>query len=374
VKLSVNFSALHYAVKNMGAGNIEFNISNKLVPIEPIDKQLGEGLEVKFEDIEFDTGLASYQGRQVLLYIKDHGGRVTEALEDGAQGKKFHISDCVTLDEMRKKGRFERYVVTNDLSGSFKIAGSDWQTGELHEGETRLNVCKNCLKYLNYQGYQSKAKGPIFKSFKLVDFFDTYSSFFKFMPSGVADTMQIGYTDDWKHVSRRAREQCKYACQQCRLDLSQNKKLLHVHHVNGVKSDNSTSNLKPLCADCHRKQPHHEHMFIKHAETQQINHLRRDQGLVKMGSWKDIYELADPAMHGVISLLENQGLPMPEVGQEIQNDKSEVIAELELAWASQKIGVAVSKDDATKAKTQGWKVYSMRNALTQFVQLANGLR
>jgi hypothetical protein len=38
------------------------------------------------------------------------------------------------------------------------------------------------------------------------------------------------------------------------------KDLLHVHHINGVKSDNSEMNLRVLCQYCHGEQPNHEHM------------------------------------------------------------------------------------------------------------------
>ncbi|EEF80509.1 hypothetical protein [Methylophaga thiooxydans] len=128
MKLSVDFSLLQDAVRTMGAGEVEFDISDEIVPIQPIDAQLGEGFEVNFEDIVFDDGLASYQGRQVLLYIKDHGNKILDALDDGSKGKRFHVADCRTLDEMRRKGRSERYVVTNDLSGNFSISGQDWKT------------------------------------------------------------------------------------------------------------------------------------------------------------------------------------------------------------------------------------------------------
>ena len=374
MKLTVDLSLLHQAVKTMGADIIDFELSSELIPIEPIDKQLSEGLEVNFEDIEFDTGLASYQGRQVLLYIKDHGSRVLTALEDGSRGNKFHIADCVTLDDMRKRGRFERYVVTNNLTESFPVSGIVWETNQIVEGETQLKVCKNCLNHLNYKGYKTKPKGPIFHAFSLADFFDTYSSFFKFMPSGVANSQIPHYTKDWDEVSKGIRQKFNYQCQQCGVDLSRNKRLLHVHHINGVKSDNRDSNLTPLCCDCHRKQPNHQHMFIKHEETKLIARLRNEQGLNVKESWKDIYDLADPGVHGVIDLLEKYHVSLPEVGQQIQNEKREVVAELELSWPLKKVGVAINKPEAIAATKLGWKVYSMRHALSRIEQLTNNLR
>jgi hypothetical protein len=35
-----------------------------------------------------------------------------------------------------------------------------------------------------------------------------------------------------------------------------------------------------------------------------VNHLRRDQGLIVKENWQDIYDLADPGLHGVIDQLE----------------------------------------------------------------------
>ena len=123
MKLNIDFSLLEQAVQTMGAEQIQFEITSDVTPIEPLDIQLNRGFEVNFEDIEFDTGLASYQGRQVLLYIKDHSynNGIYAALKDGSQGRKYHVADCQKLDEMRKKGKLERYVVTNRLDGIFEI-------------------------------------------------------------------------------------------------------------------------------------------------------------------------------------------------------------------------------------------------------------
>lgn len=380
MKLTVDLSLLQQAVNKMGAENIHFELSNELIPIEPIDKQLNEGLEVNFEDIEFDTGLASYQGRQVLLYIKDHSynNKIYGVLEDGSKGNKYHVADCTKLEEMRRKGRFDRYVVTNKLDGCFPVSGKDSSTNEIIEGETNLNVCQFCLEGINFRKFASLKRGAprreFVQNFKLADFFDTYSSFFKFMPTGVASNQVSHYTKDWDIVSKKVREKFNYQCQQCGLDLAQHKRLLHVHHINGVKSDNSDSNLTPLCCDCHRKQPNHQHMFIKHEETKLIAQLRNAQGLNVKEDWQDVYDLADPGMHGVIDLLEKYHVSLPEVGEEIQNEKNEVVAELELAWPLKKVGIAIDKPEAIAATKLGWKVYSMRHALSQIDQLTSSLR
>jgi hypothetical protein len=379
MKLTFDFSELSRAVGQMGAELIDFSSSVQLNVLDPIDSLLGEGFEVPFEDIEFETGLASYEGRQVLLYIKDHSynNKIYAVLRDGTQGNKFHIADCEMLDRMRKKGRLERYVVTNKLNGIFEISGSD-NSNKLIEGEVKLNVCQYCLDVLNYKNFSSVPRGPRRKefvaTFALAEFFDTYSSYFKFMPLGIANNRNTGYADNWPGISRKVRQNFYYKCQQCNLDLISHKNLLHVHHINGVKSDNSDSNLTPLCADCHRKQPNHRHMFVKHEETKLITHLRREQGLMVKDKWQDIYDLADPGMHGVINLLEKYKVSLPEVGEEIQNNSHEVVTELELAWPLKKVGVAIDKASAIVAGKEGWKVFSMRLALSQLEDLAGRLR
>lgn len=115
-------------------------------------------------------------------------------------------------------------------------------------------------------------------------------------------------------------------------------------------------------------------MFVSHEQTQQINHLRQEQGITTKESWRSVYELADPGMHGVIDLLERYQVHFPEVGEELQDEQGRVVAELELAWPIRKVGVAVDKDDAVAATKLGWKVYSMRHALSQINELVNKLR
>ena len=337
MKLDVDFSALDMAVKKMGAQSIKIEFTDEIIPIEPIDKRLNQGIEVNFRDIDFDTGLASYQGRQVLLYIKDHGAgdRIYSTIQDGSKGNKYHIADCKTLADMRRKGRFDRYVITNKVDGVFRISGRDTRSNELIEGEAKLSVCQNCLESINYKRFSSlpsrNARQNFVSKFSLADFFDTYSSFFKFMPSGIAERSSNTYSDNWDVISIKIREQVNYQCQQCGLDLSFNKRLLHVHHVNGVKSDNSEMNLRALCCDCHRKQPNHNHMFVPHEQTQQINHLRKEQSINFKEHWRDVYDLADPGMHGVIDLLERYKVHLPEVGEEVQNQEGHVVAEFVVA-------------------------------------------
>lgn len=365
------------AVEKMGAAEIDFNIKTSAPPLDPVDIELGKGFELSLNDIEFSNGLASYAGRQVLLYIRDHGVKIFEAIEQPQlHGRKFHIADCSTLKDMKQRKRFDRYVVTNDLSGIFTISGIDPDTRKDVSDKVRLNVCKNCLKYLNYQGYQqvvARQRNKIFDEFKISDFFDTYSSFFTHMPSGVANVGSVSYTSDWGSVSANYRAKQKYCCEECGVNLESAKNLLHVHHKNGVKNDNSLNNLIVLCLDCHKKQPGHDHMFMSYGDAKQINELRGKQNILYISSWNDVFHYADAALHGVVRLLQERNTQLPLVGIKLIKNAESPSLLIDLAWKNAKIGIAIDQSCVPAARALGWKVFSMAQCLEHIDRFVTNL-
>ena len=363
--LNVDMSGLRRAVEKIGAETVSFEIGRARPEIPHIDIALStSGVEISVDEVSKEHGLLSYEGRQVLLYIQDHGGNIDAALEDGERGKKFHVADCRTLWEMRKKGRYDRYVVTNRLDGEFFISGFDWQTGEERDGWTRLFVCKNCLKQLNYQGARSGGLQELARSFDIEEFFSTYSSFFFHMPTRQAgDRTSDGYSEDWAKLAGRYKADRDFRCESCRVDLTKDKKLLHVHHKNGVKGDNRRQNLMALCAACHRQQADHGHMFVPHKTMKTINRLRQEQGLLQTSGWDEAFELCDPALHGVLYASQEKGEPVPEIGYDVKNDRDEVVANLEIAWPARWIGVAIAHEDRYASEKAGWRVTTMAEAL-----------
>ena len=120
----------------------------------------------------------------------------------------------------------------------------------------------------------------VFRTFEWSEFFDTYRPHFTQMPTRRAGVFDGSYAPDWELVSRRYKEAHDFACENCHVDLTECPRLLHVHHINGVKTDNASSNLKALCADCHVKQPGHEHMRVSIEDANLIADMRRRQSLL----------------------------------------------------------------------------------------------
>lgn len=370
MKLHVDFGPLWSNVQQMGAEIIDFEwVSDQGGANFNFNGQLSsrEGVEIGLEDLEVNNGLLSVKGFQILLFIPDHAFNILAVLNgDAEKGRRFHVADCRTLGRMRQKKRFERYKVTNNLSGNFQIYGKDSVNRSNIEGEARLIICRDCLTYLNYQDYKNKRKSTrdtIVGQFDIGEFFANYSSLFHNLPSHNGFLTGGGYDDDWETISFAYRKSHGFVCERCQVNLTDYKRLLHTHHVNGNKRDNRDTNLQALCIDCHRKEPLHHHMLVRHRDMQLINQLRRKQSLLNEDSWDEVFDLADPAVHGLLHHYKNQKNKIPEIGYEVIDSNQAVVAQLELAWPSRKKGVAISESDLNKAQAAGWKVILVGEAM-----------
>ncbi|WP_330959327.1 HNH endonuclease [Photobacterium sp. 53610] len=366
MKLSVDLSSLWARVHQMGAEVTDFDIGTVWQDGDiEFDDELESGVDVDIEDLTSEEGILSVKGRQVILFIPDHGFKVEKALLDGSEGNKFHVADCTKLDEMRRKNSFEeRYKITNNFSGEFPIYGH-CANKQFLEGTAGLNVCKLCLNHLNYQGSANATvseRNEIVNQFDIEEFFSTYSSLFRKLPKQYASLAKKGYSEDWESVSADIRKKSNYVCQYCSVDLKEAKRLLHVHHRNREKSDNSPQNLIALCADCHRKEPFHGHMFIKHEDMLTINRLRGEQNVYANCDWNTVKKKADLSLHGVLNHCEKKGYKAPEVGYLLNvADRTSPLL-LELAWLQRKFGIVLSDP----VEVAGWTILSLEEALSFF--------
>lgn len=335
MKLKIDLSTLNIAIKKMGAEPITFS-TDTIFQRTNIDEILGTtaGQRIDINDIEVNLdggGLFEYEGRQVLLFIPNQFNTLQDILNDPMQGNRFHVADCKTLQEMKESNRYNKYSVTNNLSGKFTVYYRD---NESHTIDTPLHVCKNCLEKLNYKNYKNETyqgRNRIFNTFRIDEFFERYSTLFEYLPNIDTDPSEVNYTDDWEDVSKKYKSSRNYTCETCDASFDKDKRLLHTHHLNGIKDDNSESNLKAVCIDCHRKEPNHKHIMMMYQEMQQIHILRREQGKIIINSWDDVFKFSDLSLHGYLDLLKNDNtVSLPSVGHVVEVEGNKIA--LDLAW------------------------------------------
>ena len=357
--IKFDFSALWRLADDLGASRSRL-VLEESAPVELIDEQLEKGIEVTLKDLQNIGGFPTVQGRHVLLYIPDQGSNITNVINGNKEsGKKFHIAYCSTLESMRARGRFERYIATTRVDGKFHVHGVD-QSGQRHEKkDAELYVCQLCLNMLNYrQARVERSAKAIRKIFDLKDFFETYSSVFPHRPSrSTVDPNSASYTADWREISQERRETANWHCSECGINLNEHRNLLHVHHKDGVKSNNRPDNLAVLCAACHRDQPLHGHMNTSAEQMRKINQLRKQDGLIHR-DWNSVLKYADPALRGVLGLAKAHDYAPPEIEYELGNG-----LQVEIAWPAVKMAITLS---AIRQLPSGWKVMSLKDAHTHF--------
>lgn len=201
----------------------------------------------------------NFPGQKMVVYIRDfqsdYGGR-----------PKFHISWCSTLQNMTESGKYSRYVVSQRNDGIFLLNSIRRGKIEKENIKERLDVCKNCLKELNFRNYNyyqndKKIKEKIVNDFEIKDFLEKYNTDIKIEPKDSPYSQPKNlYPEDWHKISLKYRRMKNWTCEECGKKFKEGSSNLHVHHINGNKFDCSPTNLQVLCIECHKKKPYHSHM------------------------------------------------------------------------------------------------------------------
>jgi len=245
----------------MGAELIQWDSSSNWNSFDPFGfrsalREKGE-VDIPFSEINISKdGTLELYGQKILVYIRDQ--RYSYDLE-----YKFHIANCSTLIDAQRNQKYDKYVASVNVNGKFKvnlIHGNSWVE---KDKEVKLNVCKNCLTALDYKGYRQNygIKQAIYNSFSIDDFFQIYKKQTLKKPKHTNITAPINnYTPDFNTIANDLKSNKKYTCENCHKVFSQDKKFLHVHHIDGIKSNNSIRNLKVVCIGCHADEPGHGHM------------------------------------------------------------------------------------------------------------------
>ena len=282
-KLNINLHSKEYSIE--------------VDPISKIELQLesDDGITVSENDIDKILGgsLLAYKGNLAIVYISDT--QKTEEylkndnlLRSGKGGKeeekgpKFHFSWCRTLEQMKNRGRYDRYVLLRNKNNKFKVQAKEDRHSEAYfiDELVRLFSCKNCLEGFlafsdeksGYKGYEKswskEDKHDAVRDFNIGDFLSENEGTFNTIKHAVKYTDQNvptnKYSSSFTEISRNLRESSGWICSKCNVNMSNMKEGLHTHHANGVKNDNSSRNLKVLCALCHKGiDSSHSNMHVK---------------------------------------------------------------------------------------------------------------
>jgi hypothetical protein len=256
-----HFNQLRFEMQAPEAKRYKACNETKLLDEESIRRLGQEGIDVDLKDVvTLKDNTLSYKGQRVLVYIRD----VMHYRKENNL-PRYHIAYCKKLEEMRSNGRWARYVVANREDGYFQVSINN----TLHKSE-RLDVCQYCLEALRWNNftayrYNKSERRNIVSNFSIVDFFIKYpKSLFSITPIYTSDTAPSNtYSSNWPLLSENLKQERGYRCgtSNCNITLDgKDRRFLHVHHINGIRNDNSKNNLEVLCYRCHANEPLHSHM------------------------------------------------------------------------------------------------------------------
>lgn len=265
-----NFEPFNRLRRAMGAtefGSFSLNYKGQGLTMAELDVLVSKGLDVNFEDITIlEDGTLGYKDSRVLVYIRDVPDY--SSYYNSKQGEnlpRFHVAWCKTLNRMRQKNKFCKYVVSTKTDGKFEICriGNSNNRKSIEE----LVVCRNCLDNLSFENYRdvvAQKKDQIVKNFVVLDFFEKYPRqliFDKPRHSNLTAPLNT-YSESFSQTSRELKEKLGWKCQSCGIYLGDKglKQYLHAHHINSLKNEDDEENLEVLCLKCHAEEDGHGHM------------------------------------------------------------------------------------------------------------------
>ncbi|MFN8300670.1 MAG: HNH endonuclease signature motif containing protein [Chitinophagales bacterium] len=249
---------------------------------QPITKKLSQ--QELNANIEFDIDGIYFKDKKGnrhkgFLYIEKGYSRGT-ATANGWKTMipKFHVVNCRTIDEQKRKINFNGHYVF-----STRVVKME----DLDGVEKEPLVCENCVRL--HPGVYSGMLTSNFRDEVILngeaegDFFDHD------LPKDIP-TDFWGYTDGWNNLSKNYRMMKKFTCESCGIALNQNYAngyYLETHHKDGNKKNNDDDNLICLCVLCHANVDSiHQANYAKGSAKQKLMDFIKmfEDELIKVGN------------------------------------------------------------------------------------------
>lgn len=221
-------------------------------------------------NITLEDGTLSNGRQRIFIYIQDHAEFV------GTPNPRIHFATCSTIDDMRSKNRFHKYVQVVPTKDQYRIRRTS--SASATEMWLKLKVCQNCLHQVAFEGFHHGMPFgkliAIVNNFSAERFFEMYHrDLFDDVPEHTWETSPLDtYTADMPKIAHDRKVAARWTCEDCKLSLAspEMRRYLWLHH-DGLKWENDKTRV--LCMECHAKQPNHEHL-LAHPMFKQFLEMR----------------------------------------------------------------------------------------------------
>ena len=238
-KSLINFNQTKDTLRDLG---IEVEDVSGYKPIQGIDV----GIRELKENITFEppSGIiyteSSGQRHRGFLYKRNYD------LALYPQGPKFHVCRCKVIDDFINMGSLQssyRFAETAD------VLVFNWATRQ--NVTMQIGMCNYCRNMLSLDDELRTVNTSADFSTLIEE--SNRKQAEQFSNGNYVDV--LGYTKDWQQISTDYKTKHNYTCEKCGITITNpfDRQFIHVHHINGNKTDNKESNLKCLCIECHSK-------------------------------------------------------------------------------------------------------------------------
>jgi hypothetical protein len=251
----------------------------KIAPVTPNQSEKNFLVEGENFTEKHNRGEVEYtdEGIFVIIHGKKHQRYIYKkkysvTYSSNISFPKFHFIKCSAV----VKWGINNYYSANTEN----VLVIDKSTGEKYPNKV-LSICGSCLR----EAVTDDVPVDTEEFFKQKDE--------EAMENKTVPTDIYGYTYDWTEISKNYRVANNLTCKRCSTTVAKgyDELYLHVHHKNGDKTFNHTSNLECLCILCHSDVDEHHNRNFSTQRMKNIicNFLRAYKGQLKSKN-KPLYQ------------------------------------------------------------------------------------